>query len=334
MKWYRKNLGDWETATRGLSMAEDGAYDRLLSYYYATEGGIPADRVEAIYRICGAVTNKDFLLVDNLLPHFFTLENGFWRNAHADAEISRYLKVCEKKSEGGKIGARRSLITRAALTQGNAGAYPLLRARATEPRTNEEYSIPLLSGKSPTPEEVDARKKRRQGAAQLAWKVIKYLNEQAGTRYTGSRGHIQLLVQRIVIDGATEEELRAVIDAKAKEWGQDDKMRKYLSPDTLFDMTKYAKYVGQLGMAARAPLAKAAAVQTVMVLGYPPDYQLGKTITSHTLPPGFDAEMIAKATANSHARILALLKAKDIGVMCEGKILARFSLAELQAAQS
>ncbi len=48
---------------------------------------------------------------------------------------------------------------------------------------------------------------------------------------------------------STPDEIRAVIDAKAAEWRTDVKMAKYLRPETLFNATKFAGYVGELGAA-------------------------------------------------------------------------------------
>jgi len=49
------------------------------------------------------------------------------------------------------------------------------------------------------------------------------------------------------LDESSLSECKAVIDAKVAEWARDPKMAQYLRPNTLFNATKFAQYVGQLG---------------------------------------------------------------------------------------
>jgi uncharacterized phage protein (TIGR02220 family) len=76
--------------------------------------------------------------------------------------------------------------------------------------------------------------------------VIEYLNEKANRSYQAVPANTKLVAARIR-EGATVEQLKAVIDAKVAEWESDPKMSAYLRPETLFGATKYAQYVGALG---------------------------------------------------------------------------------------
>jgi hypothetical protein len=49
--------------------------------------------------------------------------------------------------------------------------------------------------------------------------------------------------------GVSVEDCKAVIDAQVSEWAGDPKMRKFLRPETLFNRTKFAGYLGALGTA-------------------------------------------------------------------------------------
>jgi uncharacterized phage protein (TIGR02220 family) len=59
------------------------------------------------------------------------------------------------------------------------------------------------------------------------------------------KANISLISARL--EESTLEECRAVIDAKVEAWQHDPKMREYLRPATLFNATKFANYVGELG---------------------------------------------------------------------------------------
>lgn len=76
--------------------------------------------------------------------------------------------------------------------------------------------------------------------------VIDYLNEKAGRNYQAVPANTKLVAARIR-EGASIEQIKAVIDTKVAEWGEDPKMSAYLRPETLFGATKYAQYVGALG---------------------------------------------------------------------------------------
>lgn len=76
--------------------------------------------------------------------------------------------------------------------------------------------------------------------------VIAYLNSKANRNYRAVPANTKLIAARIS-EGATVDELKAVIDAKVAEWGFDPKMSAYLRPETLFGATKYAQYAGALG---------------------------------------------------------------------------------------
>ena len=65
-------------------------------------------------------------------------------------------------------------------------------------------------------------------------RTINYLNAKTGSRYTTkAKGHVSKIRARIN-EGATNEEFKLCIDNMAKEWLDNDKMRKYLRPETLF----------------------------------------------------------------------------------------------------
>lgn len=78
-----------------------------------------------------------------------------------------------------------------------------------------------------------------------AIEVLKFLNEKTGRSYEAVPANLDLIVARLK-DGATPEDLRAVVAKKCREWQGDDKMDTYLRPKTLFSRTNYAQYRGEI----------------------------------------------------------------------------------------
>lgn len=76
--------------------------------------------------------------------------------------------------------------------------------------------------------------------------ILEYLNEKTGRNYKPVPANLSLIVARLS-DGANVVECCAVIDAKVGAWGDDPKWAQYLRPATLFNATKFAQYVGEIG---------------------------------------------------------------------------------------
>jgi len=75
-----------------------------------------------------------------------------------------------------------------------------------------------------------------------AMNVLARLGKRNGIAYSGSAGHVALIVARLR-EGVTEFELRAIVARQADLWSSDPKMREYLKPETLFGPKTIAKYL-------------------------------------------------------------------------------------------
>lgn len=117
MNFYKRYIGDIQRDTGHLSLAEMGAYDRLLDHYYATEERLPADK-EACYRIARAMSKDERKAVDSVLGQFF-YEDGGYAQGRAEREITQ---------------AQPALV--AARTNGARGGRP----KKTQPQTQEKPS--------------------------------------------------------------------------------------------------------------------------------------------------------------------------------------------------
>lgn len=74
--------------------------------------------------------------------------------------------------------------------------------------------------------------------------IVGYLNERAETNYKPNTPKTQTLIKARLNEGFTVEDFKTVIDKKVKEWESDEKMCKYLRPETLFG-TKFEAYLNQ-----------------------------------------------------------------------------------------
>lgn len=74
--------------------------------------------------------------------------------------------------------------------------------------------------------------------------VVDYLNNSAGTNYRASSKKTRELIKARINEGYTLEDFKVVIEKKTREWINDNKMKAYLRPETLFG-TKFEGYLNQ-----------------------------------------------------------------------------------------
>ena len=163
-------------------------------------------------------------------------------------------------------------------------------------------------------------------ARAIAAKAVDYLNAKAGTKYRHTDGTLRLPIAR-VIEGATEADLLAVIDHKVAQAAKGDFDRKYLRPETLFNATKFASYVGQLAQALPLSHQQPAKV-TVRAWADDP----AKQLTLCELPRNGDEppESIAKRIAGQYTKMIGSRGLLNISVFVPGmERAAVFSIAEL-----
>lgn len=74
--------------------------------------------------------------------------------------------------------------------------------------------------------------------------IVSYLNQRAGTNYRHSSSKTKTCIHARLSEGFTLDDFKTVIDKKCEEWMGDEKMEKYLRPETLFG-TKFESYLNQ-----------------------------------------------------------------------------------------
>ena len=187
-------------------------------------------------------------------------------------------KLCQVRREAGKKGGNPNLLNQKDNQVPNQTSTPSSSSSASSSSSDKDKDKTLV-GTNPDdadsqPEESEPAEQAEQEPAQaglpamdaspvappaaeppasdVAAGIIAYLNEKADRNFKPVDASLKLVRARLA-EGATEEECRAVIDTKVKQWARDPKMAEFLRPATLFSATNFASYVGVLG--ARMPVA-------------------------------------------------------------------------------
>lgn len=102
MNFYDHHIGDYTTATIHLTLAQHGAYRRLMDIYYGTEKPISLD----FDRVCKSIPTRnkeEENTVRWVLEEFFKMKDDGWHNAHCDKKIQQWRK---NRENGGKSKGR------------------------------------------------------------------------------------------------------------------------------------------------------------------------------------------------------------------------------------
>lgn len=260
MNYYRRFMGDYASKTADLSLAEHGAYTVLLDISYSTEAGLPAS-YDALFRLCRAMSKAEQDAVKLVADRFFPIcPDGLRRNPRAADEIAKAQATIDKQRKSGADSAAKRWSTDGSNHTGPIGSTDGSTHKSTDPAaiqppttnhqppaTNHQKNIvrlaPDVAGSS-----------ERKAAREAAGRSIAYLNEKAGTHYRATEANLKFAVDRLIVDKATEDDLRAVVDMKCQESSEGKFDRKYLRPETLWNATKFSGYIGQVG--ANPPAAE------------------------------------------------------------------------------
>lgn len=153
MKFYKRFPGDIMKKTSGLTMAQFGAYDRLIDWCYANEK--PVDP-EEVYTITHAQTPADRRDVDRVLAKFFTLEADGYRQQRIEEEIADALPRIQAARENGKRGGRPIKTQQKPTglsngTQDEPGAKAIQEPDTSSPTSKKKRAAPS----APRPDDVD-----------------------------------------------------------------------------------------------------------------------------------------------------------------------------------
>lgn len=104
MNYWPRWINAIKKRTASLSLAQMGAYDRLLDHYYSEEHPLPPT-LEECCRIVGAINKAERDAVAHVLDRFFVKTDAGYTNERADDEIKLALpKIAAAKANGAKGG--------------------------------------------------------------------------------------------------------------------------------------------------------------------------------------------------------------------------------------
>lgn len=75
--------------------------------------------------------------------------------------------------------------------------------------------------------------------------IVMHLNEALETRYKPESKQLQEMINGRLSEGYTVEDFKKVINNMKTEWGEDEKMSRYLRPSTLFAPTHFPEYLNR-----------------------------------------------------------------------------------------
>ena len=75
--------------------------------------------------------------------------------------------------------------------------------------------------------------------------IIDYFNEKAGTKYRHTTKSTQSVINARLNEKFTVDDFKKIIDIKVKSWGNDQKMRAFLRPETLFAASHFESYLNE-----------------------------------------------------------------------------------------
>lgn len=90
----------------------------------------------------------------------------------------------------------------------------------------------------------ERKEKETYRASPEAILVIDYLNKKAGKKFTYSKYSTENIQARIS-EGHTVAQCHQIIDTKVAQWKDDEKMSKFINPETLFRPSHFEKYLNE-----------------------------------------------------------------------------------------
>ncbi len=122
------------------------------------------------------------------------------------------------------------------------------RVNNTSLNNKKEYTEKqIIDSKQTEKKERKSSAKKKETTAEetdLVSQVVQYLNEKIGASFkTTTKETVQFITARKKLDAWSLEDFKLIIDFKIHDWGNDDRMRQYICPSTLFRSSNAEKYM-------------------------------------------------------------------------------------------
>ena len=109
MNYYQFHIGDFNSATRHLTIVERSLYRDLIDMYYDTEQAINASDFDRLARRLMCRTDDEKTALQYVLDEFFTLDGDLYTHERCECEIQEYQAKREQQSRAGKASAEKRL---------------------------------------------------------------------------------------------------------------------------------------------------------------------------------------------------------------------------------
>jgi uncharacterized protein YdaU (DUF1376 family) len=132
---------DFEAKTSHLTLAEDGAYNRLIRLCWMTPGCSLPDDEAWIMRRARAMSDDDKQPVRTILAEFFTSENGRLSNARIAREWAAASEAHSKRKDAGAKGGKAKALNLHESKPSNAVAMPKQPEPEPEPEPDKKEDM-------------------------------------------------------------------------------------------------------------------------------------------------------------------------------------------------
>ena len=231
-------VADYLADTMHLSVDQHGAYMLLIMNYWQTGKPLP-DVDQRLQCVC-MTSAEHWQEIRPALEEFFVIEDGYWHHNRIDADLEKVLSKSDSARRAAKKRHKPAPPAQESCERSANAEHPHMRTGChtdTDTDTDTDTEIKTCAPKAAPPEE---------SVPDIATQAIAYLNEKAGRNFKVVPASTKLIQARSK-EGATLDDLRAVIDRKCAEWAGNPKFEQYLRPATLFNAEKFNNYVGQIG---------------------------------------------------------------------------------------
>ncbi len=111
-------VGDYLKDTAELTLAEHGAYLRLILFYWNNGGAITND-LSKIYRATGAISPQEQQNIASILKSYFVQNGDTFFHKRIDEELNKTAKIKAVRSKAGRRGGRKSGESRRSKSEAN-----------------------------------------------------------------------------------------------------------------------------------------------------------------------------------------------------------------------
>jgi uncharacterized phage protein (TIGR02220 family) len=232
---YPRHIGDFLKKTIGLTMRQDGAYNRMIDLYYGDEKPLPVNRVD-LYGSLRCRDKADNDAVEHCLRKYFTEQPDGFHHDRCDEEIAKYREKSAKASQsasarwGDSHSGRNANASPDAMRTHSDGNAKAMLTNNQEPVTRSTRST-ALSGS--------------QANADDSRLLLAFLNLKAKRFFRPTPKTLEPILARLK-EGNTVSDCKAVIVRRCRAWKDDPTMAGFLRPQTLFGATKFAQYIGEV----------------------------------------------------------------------------------------